>query len=39
MVDLALAVINSFASGPGTGTSPGSIEWPKECTSTLGEAI
>jgi len=39
MVDLALAIINSFASGSGTGTPPGSIEWPKECTSKLGEAI
>jgi len=39
MVDLALAIINSFASGPGTGTPPGRKERPKECTSTLGEAI
>jgi len=39
MVDLALAIINSFASGPGTGILPGSLEWTKECTSMLGEAI
>jgi hypothetical protein len=39
MVDLALAVINSFGSGPGTGTLPGNIEPTKEFTSTLREAI